>query len=139
MTLLAEALALLANFHDCCDGQDLYLGKVRLRSGGNGSGRRYWLIPTILAGVAGEGEAALPVGAVIATARLVNCISTDRSSRQEAASLRQTMEQWGGAHEISFGDYSPGRWAWLLADIVPLEEPIPARGALGLWEWKTAA
>jgi len=38
--------------------------------------------------------------------------------------------------ERAFGDYSPGRWAWLLADVKPLTTPIPARGALGLWNWE---
>jgi hypothetical protein len=38
--------------------------------------------------------------------------------------------------EKAFGDYTPGRYAWLLADVRRLPEPIPARGALGLWEWE---
>jgi hypothetical protein len=37
--------------------------------------------------------------------------------------------------ERYFGDYSPGRWAWLLADVVALEQPIPVKGAQGLWNW----
>lgn len=37
--------------------------------------------------------------------------------------------------ERSFGDYAPGRWAWLLEDVHALPQPIPVRGALGLWEW----
>jgi hypothetical protein len=37
--------------------------------------------------------------------------------------------------ERGMGDFSPGRFAWLLADIVALEPPVPARGRLGLWEW----
>jgi hypothetical protein len=36
--------------------------------------------------------------------------------------------------ERTFGDYSLGRWAWLLADIQRCK-PIPATGSLGLWEW----
>jgi hypothetical protein len=35
--------------------------------------------------------------------------------------------------ELAFGDYTPGRWAWLLADVKRLPEPIPCKGALGLW------
>ncbi len=35
--------------------------------------------------------------------------------------------------ERSFGDYSPGRYAWLLANARALPEPVPAKGALGLW------
>ncbi len=35
--------------------------------------------------------------------------------------------------ERRFGDYSPGRYAWQLADVRRFLLPIPARGALGLW------
>jgi hypothetical protein len=38
--------------------------------------------------------------------------------------------------ERAFGDYTPGRYAWLLADVLPLDAPVPAKGALGLWEWE---
>jgi hypothetical protein len=41
--------------------------------------------------------------------------------------------------ELPFGDFTPGRFAWLLADVKPLPKPIPAKGALGLWEWQEAA
>ena len=36
--------------------------------------------------------------------------------------------------EAKYGDYSPGRFAWILTNIEQLE-PIPCRGALGLWEF----
>lgn len=36
--------------------------------------------------------------------------------------------------ERAFGDYTPGRYAWLLDYIQPIA-PVPAKGALGLWEW----
>lgn len=35
--------------------------------------------------------------------------------------------------ERSFGDYTLGRFAWVLEDIKPLEKPILAKGQLGLW------
>jgi activating signal cointegrator 1 len=35
--------------------------------------------------------------------------------------------------ELLYGDYSPYRWGWLLEDIRILPEPIPCKGALGLW------
>jgi hypothetical protein len=38
--------------------------------------------------------------------------------------------------ERSFGDYTPGRYAWILTNIKPLPAPIPAKGALGLWDWE---
>lgn len=34
-----------------------------------------------------------------------------------------------------WGDYRCGRWGWLLDDIKPLPEPVPARGRQQLWEW----
>ena len=37
-------------------------------------------------------------------------------------------------HETDFGDFSPGRYGWVLEDVRALGEPIPARGMLGLWE-----
>jgi hypothetical protein len=36
-----------------------------------------------------------------------------------------------------FGDFTPGRFAWLLDNIQRLDPPIPARGRQGFWEWKT--
>ena len=35
-----------------------------------------------------------------------------------------------------FGDYSPGRWAWLMTDVEPLAKPVPATGKQGWWTWE---
>lgn len=35
--------------------------------------------------------------------------------------------------DLPLGDYRPGRWAWLLEDVVRLVNPVPARGRQGLW------
>lgn len=32
-----------------------------------------------------------------------------------------------------FGDFSPGRWAWLCANAVPAKTPMPRKGAMGLF------
>lgn len=37
--------------------------------------------------------------------------------------------------ELSFGDYTPGRYAWMLRDVRMLEKPIPVKGKQRLWEW----
>ena len=42
------------------------------------------------------------------------------------------------SQERAFGDYTPGRYAWLLSDVRPLAAPIPAKGQLGLWRWEGA-
>lgn len=36
--------------------------------------------------------------------------------------------------EFTFGDYTPGRFAWVFTNIGRLAEPIPCRGSLGLWD-----
>lgn len=38
-------------------------------------------------------------------------------------------------HEAAFGDYRTNRFAWILGDVRPLPEPVPATGRQGLWEW----
>jgi hypothetical protein len=83
------------------------------------------------------GLAILPVGAVIATCRLISCLPTRELQTNrviEVNYLAGCADFVLSDQERSFGDYSPGRWAWLLADIKPCG-PIPAKGALGLWEW----
>lgn len=80
-------------------------------------------------GVAGAGEARLPVGAVIATAQLDDTFPITEESWSY-------LLKFGAQHEADFGDYSyPGRFGWVLTDVSPLEEPVAAKGALGLWRW----
>jgi len=33
------------------------------------------------------------------------------------------------------GEYKEGRYAWILKDIVPLKEPIKAKGQLNIWNY----
>ncbi len=75
----------------------------------------------------------LPLGCVLATCRLANVLPTevlDNENNVFSVSLEPLSEQ-----ERVFGDYSPGRFAWILEDVKLFPEPIPAKGALGLWEW----
>lgn len=37
--------------------------------------------------------------------------------------------------QLPFGDFTPGRYAWLLTDIKPCD-PAPAKGRLGMWDWE---
>ncbi len=37
--------------------------------------------------------------------------------------------------EKAFGDYTPGRVAWILQDAVAFKTPLGARGSLKLWEF----
>ena len=41
--------------------------------------------------------------------------------------------------ERAFGNYTPGRFAWHFSQVYRLREPLPARGALGMWRWTPPA
>ena len=85
------------------------------------------------------GPGPLPVGMVIATCRLISCIPTrDLQDNRviEVDYLAGCGDFVLDDRERAFGDYAPGRWAWLLADIKRCE-PIAATGALSLWDWET--
>jgi hypothetical protein len=62
----------------------------------------------------------LPLGAVVALADLVACNRTEHT--RPASEL-----------DLAFGDWTPGRWAWRLAGVRMLDEPIPCSGKQGLW------
>ena len=70
----------------------------------------------------------IPLGAVIATCNLVDCIKMT----PEFIDLVKSAK----GYEIDFGVYAVGRFAWILENVQPLTEPIPAKGALNLWEWE---
>jgi hypothetical protein len=72
----------------------------------------------------------LPRGAVIAIANLIDCRHTT-PDLIDGDWIRGLSDQ-----EDAFGDFSPGRYGWRLQIVTVFPEPIPARGALSLWEWR---
>jgi hypothetical protein len=67
----------------------------------------------------------LPMGAVVATVELVDCLQmTEAFIREQSAT------------EIDFGDWRAGRWAWVLENVRVHTPPIPAKGMQGLWTWR---
>jgi len=76
-----------------------------------------------------------PFGAIIATCELVSCVLITEASQEYGWQIGS--KTWvKNECELAFGDFTPGRYAWLLADIKMLANPIPAKGSLGLWEWR---
>ncbi len=67
----------------------------------------------------------LPLGKIIAVANL------DRILTSEAINASGKLSD----QERAFGDYSSNRFGWMLSNIIKLENPIPARGMQGLWEF----
>lgn len=41
--------------------------------------------------------------------------------------------------QAPWGDFTAGRWAWVLKDITPVDPPVPATGRQGLWDWDPEA
>ncbi len=75
----------------------------------------------------------LPRGMVIATCRLLDCLPMEAAGC--VSGVFDDYPELNTAQERAFGDYAVGRWAWVLEDVKVLPEPIPAKGALGLWEY----
>ncbi len=70
----------------------------------------------------------LPLGAIVATADLVDVRRIDMKLRAQVQA--QTITPF----EIDFGDYTSGRYAWFLENVNTLAEPIYCNGALSLWD-----
>lgn len=82
----------------------------------------------------------LPFGAVIATCNLAECCAIKEDGLYRLDPDLIEPPTWfaplPGEPEISFGDYTPGRFAWILKDVKILPEPIPAKGHQSLWNWE---
>lgn len=81
------------------------------------------------------GNEDLPLGCVVATCDLAAVIPTSA----DEGSLFAEVENDFPEEELPFGDFSPGRYAWLLKNVRALENPLSARGALSLWDWDETA
>ncbi len=70
----------------------------------------------------------LPTGAIIGKANLVNCLQIDE--------LTEALIKEQHPDEYEFGDFTPGRFAWVMTDPVLFEKPILVSGKQGLWNWE---
>ncbi|TAL29067.1 MAG: hypothetical protein EPN98_21740 [Phenylobacterium sp.] len=65
----------------------------------------------------------LPRGCIIGTVFLAGCYPVELL----------TAKWPEDARERRFGNYTPGRWGWVLKDPIRLREPVPCRGLQKLW------
>ena len=72
-------------------------------------------------------EGSLHPGFVVCRCVLKDCLPIDES-----------FLDWIEAHPLEklCGEYAPGRFAWVLEQMEPLEAPVAAKGHLSLWEWE---
>jgi hypothetical protein len=88
------------------------------------------------------GEAVLPVGCVVCTARLDAAFQLGEEAENAAIPAARIVVRRASRPMLefctvpydAFGDYSPGRWAWLLRNIKPLIPPPPAVGRQGFFD-----
>jgi len=71
-------------------------------------------------------------GCVIATGTLAHCGQFDQDEIWRIVNRH-------GAKELAFGDFTEGRFGFLITDVAMLPRPIPAKGQLGLWDWDPPA
>lgn len=101
----------------------------------------------------------MPLGAVVATCTVADVVPIvdGRHHRpilleERTLVVREERPPWASAStttawveigargekvtdQLPFGDFTPGRYAWLLSDITPCD-PVPAKGRLGMWDWE---
>ncbi|MGE5519226.1 MAG: ASCH domain-containing protein [Candidatus Dadabacteria bacterium] len=71
----------------------------------------------------------LPFGAIIGQVNLDDVLRVEQLFFSAEEINRLSLE------ERAFGDYSPGRYAWLLSDAKVFVRPIPIKGSLNLWNY----
>ena len=75
------------------------------------------------------GNESFNFGMIICKCKLVDCIYM---TKEYVEDIKKNHYQ-----EYICGEYKEGRYAWILDSIEPLEEPIKAKGQLGIWNYYT--
>ena len=77
----------------------------------------------------------LPFGAIIGKVDLVGVVESKFCFDGNEFQVKDDM--WTVTpQELAFGDYSPNRFGWLLANPVMFDKPIPAKGKLSIWNYE---
>lgn len=66
-------------------------------------------------------ESLLPLGCILGVVEVVDCVLITRANTPTG-------------DEFKFGDYTPGRFMWQCRNAIRFAEPIPYRGAQGLFD-----
>jgi hypothetical protein len=72
----------------------------------------------------------LPTGRVLCTCKLFDCVQMQRVDDAVTVPGYKLSRK-----EKAFGNYAEGRFAFILANVRPLKNPVPAKGKLNMWEW----
>lgn len=99
-----------------------YRGPLLIHAGKS----RSWLDGQTDAELEAEFGRKIEFGAIVARSILVGCFHIDRI---------QTGEYDGRFPWLKTHAHANGTWCWVLEDVERLPEPIPYKGAQGLWEY----
>jgi hypothetical protein len=80
--------------------------------------------PTVRAALGGDVRR-MPLGAILGTVELVECIRTEDLT---PTLLTRREQLWG--------NYSPGKWAFVFRGAERFRTPVRAAGRTGLWLWR---
>ena len=75
------------------------------------------------------GPETLPLGVGLCVVRIVACVKTTELHKLAAIGFQPQV------NERMFGNFEEGRYAWALEHLYDFIEPVPAKGAQGLWTW----
>lgn len=78
-------------------------------------------------------EIKTPLGCIVAIADLRDCVPTDRFDDIVQNMHHRTPRFQLSQEERMLGDFTPGRFGWILANVRPLDTPIHFTGRQGLF------
>ena len=85
------------------------------------------------------GSHSMPMGAVVATARLIECLQVMSGPDSSGLVICRGFGELGDEPEYEatitidpYGDFSVGRWLWVFQDLRRVE-PISIDGRQGVW------
>lgn len=70
------------------------------------------------------------LGCIVGVVDLQDCVRTEQLDWLDRSVFCNHHVAW---LDRSFGDFRPGRWAWLAGSPTALDRPIPLRGQQGMW------
>ncbi|MCM3730305.1 ASCH domain-containing protein [Fictibacillus nanhaiensis] len=76
----------------------------------------------------------LPTGMILATCNLEGCFEV--SEDKGISAVLGNEYHIASGNEYQLGDFNKGRYGWLLSNVNVLDNPIPAKGQLGLWNYQ---
>ena len=88
-----------------------------------------------------DSEVRIPLGKILAVATLSDFAQVEETNHIYQATGQPMVRAASSASMQSvyfvsdkYGDFSVGRWLWILTDVAPVKPPLIARGFQGFWE-----